>query len=125
MIDASGVPEALVGSFSLATAEILDSNITLQFVTMSLLIYTLFEYSPKIHGRRKFAKCTTYACDTVRTIFFLEPCIRRREVSRAHKTKTLRAVTKLKGEGNNGTWPVSSLERNKRYTGSKQVLHSV
>ena len=46
----------------------------------------------------KFSKCTPYACDTVRTIFLLEPCMRRHEVSRAHKTKTLRAVTKLKGK---------------------------
>ena len=51
----------------------------------------------------KFRKCTTCACDTVRTIFSLEPCMRRHEVSRAHKTKTLRAVTKLKGKGINGT----------------------
>ena len=34
----------------------------------------------------KFRKCTTCACDTVRTIFSLEPCMRRHEVSRAHKT---------------------------------------
>ena len=46
----------------------------------------------------KVSKCTTYACDTVRTTFLLEPCMRRHEVSRAHRTKTLRAVTKLKGK---------------------------
>ena len=39
IVSSSGFPEALVGSFSLAPAEILDSNISLLFVTMSLLIF--------------------------------------------------------------------------------------
>ena len=38
MISASGFREALVGSFPLAPAETLDSNISLLFVTMSLLV---------------------------------------------------------------------------------------
>ena len=38
MISASGFPEALVGSFPLTPAEILDSNISLYFATNSLLI---------------------------------------------------------------------------------------
>ena len=38
-------------------------------------------------------------CDTVRMTFLLEPCMRRHEVSRAHKTATLRAVTKTEREG--------------------------
>ena len=47
MISASGVPEAVVGSFSLASSEILASNISLQLVTVSLLV----EYNPNIRGR--------------------------------------------------------------------------
>ena len=42
-------------------------------------------------------------CDTIRMTFCLEPCMRRNEVSRAHKTTTLRAVTKLKGKEDDRT----------------------
>ena len=46
-VSASGFPEALLGSFFLAPAEILDSNISLQFVTMSLLIVHILWVQPK------------------------------------------------------------------------------
>ena len=67
---------------------------------------------------RKFRKCTTCTCDTVRTIFSFEPCMRSHEVSRAHKTKTLRAGTKLKGKGINGTSAC-------QLTRAQQALHKI
>ena len=47
MISSPGFPENLLGSFSLAISEILDSNISLQFVTMSLLIVHSLSVQPK------------------------------------------------------------------------------
>ena len=47
MISASGFPGVFVGSFSLAPAEILDSNISLYFVTVSLLIIHSLRVQPK------------------------------------------------------------------------------
>ena len=44
--------------------------------------------------------------------------MRRHEVSRAHKTKTLRAVTKLKGKGINGTGAC-------QLTRAQQALHRI
>ena len=66
----------------------------------------------------KFSKCNTYACETVRTILLLEQCMRRHEVSRAHKTTTLRAVTTLKGKGNNGSGAC-------QLTRAQQALHTI
>ena len=51
MIFASGFPEASVGSFSLAPAEILASNFSLLSSQCHYFLYTLFEYNPKIRGR--------------------------------------------------------------------------
>ena len=51
--------------------------------------------------------------------------MRRYEVSRAHNTTTLRGVTKLKGKKTTEQALVSAPERDKRYTGSEQILHSV
>ena len=52
MICASCRPEAFVGSFSFAPAEILDSNISLYFVYnfLTYLTYILFECNPNKHG---------------------------------------------------------------------------
>ena len=57
-------------------------------------------------------------CDTVRMTFSLEPCMRRHEVSRAHKTTTLRTVTKLKGKEDNRT---GACQR----TRARQALHRI
>ena len=73
----------------------------------------------------EFSKCTTYACDTVQMNFSLEPCVRCHEVSRTrnyntesdHKT----GHHSVYGEGKEN----SASERDKRHTGSEQILHSV
>ena len=47
IVSASGFPEALVGCFSWGPAEILDSNMSLEFVTISWLIWHSLWVHPK------------------------------------------------------------------------------
>ena len=52
-IYASGFPEALIGSFSLAPSRNPGSNISLQFATISLLIFTLSLSASQIYEVKK------------------------------------------------------------------------